>query len=75
MRADRIQRIALVSDAWHLPRATGHFQAAGFQVVPAPTGLPGWRERPVLEWLPSTHGLTGSRQVLREWLGLKLTSA
>lgn len=75
MRADRIQRIALVSDAWHLPRAAGHFRAAGFQVVPAPTGLPGWRERPVLEWLPSAHGLLGSRQVLREWLGLKLTSA
>jgi uncharacterized SAM-binding protein YcdF (DUF218 family) len=73
MRADSIQRIALVSDAWHLPRAERHFRAAGFQVLPAPTGQPGWRERPVLEWLPSGHGLMSSRQVIREWLGIQLT--
>ncbi|HSV80402.1 MAG TPA: YdcF family protein [Ramlibacter sp.] len=70
MRPDGIRRIALVTDAWHMPRAIGHFQRAGFEVLPAPTLFPTPLERPVIEWLPSAEGLTTSRQVLREWLGL-----
>ena len=70
MRPDGIRRIALVTDAWHMPRAIGHFRRAGFEVLPAPTLFPTRLERPVIEWLPSAEGLTTSRQVLREWLGL-----
>lgn len=66
-----VRRIALVSDAWHLPRATLEFQRAGFEVLPAPTRLPLAQARAALEWLPSTEGLTLSRQVLREWLALR----
>ncbi len=67
-----VRRIALVSDFWHLPRARAHFEAAGFEVLPAPTRLPLPRENPVLEWLPSPPGLDLSYRVLREWLGLRL---
>lgn len=66
-----IRRIALVSDAWHLPRATLEFQRAGFEVVPAPTGMPLPRGRPSLAWIPSAEGLGASRQTLREWLALR----
>ena len=69
MRRDRIQRIALVTHATHMPRARAAYEEAGFQVTPAPTGFPVPRERAVLEWMPSVHGLDLSRQVLREWLG------
>jgi uncharacterized SAM-binding protein YcdF (DUF218 family) len=69
LRPDGVGRIALVSDAWHLPRATLHFRAAGLDVLPAPTGFPASVERPILEWLPSPHGLALSRHALREWLG------
>lgn len=69
LRPAGVQRIALVSDAWHLPRAVHHFRSAGFEVLPAPTGFPTWAERPLLEWMPSAHGLGLSRSVLREWLG------
>jgi uncharacterized SAM-binding protein YcdF (DUF218 family) len=72
MRKDGVRRIALVTDSWHLPRATLHFQQAGFEVVPAPTNIPAWRERPVLEWMPSAHGVWLSRAILREWLALQL---
>lgn len=68
LQPDGIRRIALVTDAWHLPRAVRHFQAAGLQVLPAPTGLPVPRARAVLEWLPSGDGVQLSRQVLRERL-------
>ena len=69
MGGDKIRRIALVTQAWHMPRARAAFEKAGFQVTPAPTGFAAPRERELLEWLPSVHGLRLSRQVLREWLG------
>jgi uncharacterized SAM-binding protein YcdF (DUF218 family) len=69
LRRDGVRRIALVSDASHIPRAAAAFRAAGFEVIPAPTDFPLRLERPLLEWLPSAHGLTSSRELLREWLG------
>lgn len=72
MRGDKIQRIALVTHAWHMPRARAAYERAGFQVTPAPTGFAAPRERELLEWLPSVHGMELSRQVLREWLGLRM---
>jgi uncharacterized SAM-binding protein YcdF (DUF218 family) len=74
MQPDGVQRIALVTHAWHMPRAQLAFEQAGFEVTPAPMGFATPRERAVLEWLPSTEGLAGSRQVLREWLALRLSN-
>jgi uncharacterized SAM-binding protein YcdF (DUF218 family) len=67
-----VRRIALVTDSWHMPRAVLAFERAGFEVVPAPTGFPAAQTRLLLRWLPSTEGLTLSRQVLREALALQL---
>lgn len=75
LRPEQVRRIALVTDATHMPRALGHFRAAGFEVLPAPTDFQLSRDRPVLEWLPSTRGLLVSAQVLREWLGQVATGA
>lgn len=69
MRGDKIQRIALVTHASHMPRARAAYEKAGFQVTPAPTAFAAPRERELLEWIPSAHGLDLSRQILREWLG------
>lgn len=70
LRQAGVQRIALVTHAWHMPRAILAFEQAGLAVTPAPMGyvLPAQSE--LLEWLPSAQGLQASRQVLREWLGL-----
>jgi uncharacterized SAM-binding protein YcdF (DUF218 family) len=65
-----VQRIALVTDAWHMPRAIAAFERAGLTVTPAPTGFILPVERDLLEWLPSANGLLASREVLREWLAL-----
>jgi uncharacterized SAM-binding protein YcdF (DUF218 family) len=72
--AEGVQRVALVTDAWHMPRSVLAFRAVGFQVTPAPTGFAAARTRPLLEWLPSAEGLSLSRQVLREWVGLRVAS-
>ena len=65
-----VQRIALVTDAWHMPRSVAAFKRAGFVVTPAPMGFTRPIESPLLQWLPSAQGLLASRQVLREYLGL-----
>lgn len=65
---DGIQRIALVTHSWHMPRAADEFERVGFQVLPAPTGFPTEQVRPLLEWMPSAEGLTLSRLVIREAL-------
>ncbi|MBA2964496.1 MULTISPECIES: YdcF family protein [Ramlibacter] len=70
LAADQVSRIALVTDAWHMPRSVLEFERAGFTVLPAPTGFPAPQVRPLLDWLPSPDGLALSRQVLREVLGL-----
>jgi uncharacterized SAM-binding protein YcdF (DUF218 family) len=67
-----VYKIALVTQAWHMPRSVANFERAGFEVRPAPMGLVLPRSRPVLEWLPSPHGLQASTWVLREWLALRL---
>ncbi len=67
---DGVQRIALVTSSWHMPRSVRAFEEAGFLVLPAPTVFNVAQQRPLLEWLPSLHGLIGSQRVLREWLGL-----
>jgi uncharacterized SAM-binding protein YcdF (DUF218 family) len=73
LRRDGVQRIVLVTDALHMPRALRAFARTGLEVAPAPTQLPGWRERQLLEWLPSARGLLLSREVLRERLALAFT--
>lgn len=72
LQRDGVQRIALVTDAWHMPRAVALFERAGLQVTPAPMGFVRPIESAVLQWLPSACGLLASQQVLREWLALTL---
>lgn len=64
-----IERIVLVTHAWHLPRALGAFEAAGLQARGAGTG---WREFPDVDWrswMPSARGLRESSWAIHEWIG------
>ncbi len=72
LKRDGVQRIALVTDAWHMPRALAAFEQAGLCVLPAPMGFVLPAHRDALEWLPSAQGLLASQHVLREWLALAL---
>ncbi len=63
-------RIALVTSAWHMPRAAWAFRRAGFQVIPAPTDYVTRRPLAPIDWLPSAKGVQHTREALHERLGL-----
>lgn len=64
-----VKRIALVSHAWHLPRAVANFEAVGLEVVPAPMGF-SRSSVDALAFLPSAGALATSSRALHEWLGI-----
>jgi uncharacterized SAM-binding protein YcdF (DUF218 family) len=63
-------RIALVTSAWHMPRAERAFRKAGFDVIPAPTAYISRRDSKLTDWLPSAEGLYATRVALWEMLGV-----
>jgi len=72
LEAAGIRRIVLVTQAFHMPRATRLFEQAGLQVIEAPTGFishqgSAWQ---AIEFLPHASALHTSYYALHEWLGL-----
>lgn len=63
-----ITNIALVSQAWHLPRATQLFEQQGLMVYPAPTGYT-YNDESTVRWLPKASALEKSAIALKEYLG------
>lgn len=72
LRAAGIRRIVLVTQAFHIPRAQRMFEAAGLEVIPAPTDFKGRPGKPLvlIDWLPQASALHVSYYALHEWLGL-----
>ncbi|XKE47138.1 YdcF family protein [Halomonas organivorans] len=64
-----IDHVALVSQAWHLPRATAEFERVGLTVTPAPTEFASPPPGGLAAWRPSAYHLHQSTRALREWLG------
>ena len=60
MTAQLKDRIVLVTHGFDTRRATAEFEAQGFAVVTAATGLRGNSDRTLLDYLPSMGGLQGS---------------
>lgn len=67
--ASGIERVALVSQAWHLPRAQAAFERAGLLVTPAPTEFASPPPAGLAAWLPRVYHLHQSTRALHEWLG------
>lgn len=66
---EAIATIYLVTHADHMARASGAFEQAGFQVIPAPTIMYGPGTFEWLDILPRADAMTGSTFALREWIG------
>lgn len=70
LKRDGIERIALVTDALHMPRAVVEFERTGLTITPAPTGFVLPTKSGLLQWLPSADGLRDSSRLMHELLGL-----
>lgn len=65
-----IERIYLVTHAWHMPRAVRVFRNAGFSVVPAPTAFTTRYQTDVLTFVPNAYALKDSRIFMHELIGM-----
>lgn len=71
LREAGIDRIILVTHAYHMPRARATFETAGFQVDAAPIGfLAGHGARRTLAFVPGMPGLQLASLAVHEWLGI-----
>lgn len=64
-----IKRIALVTHAWHMPRAVAAFENAGLVVLPAPTGYQSVAPLSMLDFVPRAAAMQASARALHEWIG------
>lgn len=69
LRGAGVSRVYLVTHAWHMPRARAALEAAGLEVVPAPTAFRAWPAFRLASFLPSARSLRESSWALHEWLG------
>jgi uncharacterized SAM-binding protein YcdF (DUF218 family) len=69
LKQEGIDRIYLVTHAWHMPRAVLSFQRAGFTVVPAPTAYTTRYRIDLLSFVPNAKALHDSRIFLHELIG------
>lgn len=65
-----INRILLVTDAVHMPRAQMAFLRSGLQVVPAPTFFFSREPLSALDFVPRGSALDLSHYGMHEWIGL-----
>lgn len=70
LRQAGVQKIALVTDGLHMPRARRAFEQHGLTVQAAPTVFVFRGEYSFNSFLPMARGLELSHYALHEWLGL-----
>jgi uncharacterized SAM-binding protein YcdF (DUF218 family) len=68
LKRDGVKRVVVVMHGFDIRRARAEFEAAGLEVVPAPTVLPRFRITTPLDLLPSMGALQGSQLALYELL-------
>ena len=64
-----IERVYLVTHAWHMPRARGAFERAGLPIVAAPTGFRAPQDLTVASFLPSAKAVRETSWACHEWIG------
>ena len=72
LSAQGIDRVLLVTSAFHMPRAAAVFRHAGFEVMPSPSSVSvtDYRRPKLLDWWPSLGNLGKAQALMRERLGI-----
>ena len=69
LRKQDIQRVALVTEAYHMARAEAAFRKEGLIVIPAPCRFHGI-SLTLYELLPGAEAIALNENALHEWVGL-----
>ncbi len=69
LKSSGVQRIALVTHAWHMPRAAAAFAKYDLKVIPAPMGFTPQGTSLFESLLPSTIAFELSANAIHEWVG------
>ncbi len=74
LKSNGINKVALVTHAWHMPRAIRAFQRDNIDVIAAPTifsrGRYNLEDSKIRDWLPNPAALKDSYLALHEYLGM-----
>ena len=70
LQKEGIGRIALVTHAWHMPRAAREFEQAGFKISPAATGYTTRHRTDIFVLIPTAAALQKSSLFFHEVIGL-----
>jgi len=70
LKREGINRVYVVSQPWHLPRALGAFRDAGLTPIAAGTHFHRWQRFTLFSFLPSAAALNDSYYALHEGIGL-----
>lgn len=70
LQRDGITHIALVTHAWHMPRAIREFERAGFKVTPAATAFTTRYKTDLFAFIPTAGALQKSNWFFHEVIGI-----
>jgi len=70
LRAENKRRVVLVTHGFDVRRATRQFEAAGLEVLPAPTQVPRWEAPELADFLPSAGAVVTTHYAAYELLAL-----
>jgi uncharacterized SAM-binding protein YcdF (DUF218 family) len=70
LKKEGVRSIALVTHAWHMPRAMREFERAGFEVTPAGTSYTTRHKTDLLAFIPSAAALQKSSWFFHEVIGM-----
>ena len=70
LKRDGISHIALVTHAWHMPRAEREFEQAGFEVIPAATAYTTRYKTDIFAFIPTAGALQKSSLFFHEVIGM-----
>lgn len=70
LRAAGVDKVYLVTHAWHMPRALISFEGTGIEAVPAPTRFASRSELLLQDFVPSAKALLANFYAIHEWLGI-----
>ena len=68
LKAAGLSRVALVTDAVHMPRSRQVFESTGLEVIACPTAYAGQRPFAPYQLVPGAAALQLSQGALREWV-------